>query len=315
MGARRWRWGGDSVESLQPFKVVIRQERAHLGDGDFIELEQAFRLGQSLTDQHGVEAFEIGQDDELLQRGVVTEIALGVGVGVAPLPGGLAKEGHVQQVSLVGIDETGLGLGDGRRNECFLDGIGMDAVVDLGQGALEVPAKLEAGVFFFFEPLELLDEIELELDRDPGSEFKGDVLVGVGAAVAARSGDQPDGGGRINPSFGGQDEAIESRLFFNPIEFDGIKTGVVELLPDAEEFDGVAVAEPVGDEVVRPFGVFVAGDVGKAEVVLPVFGKHGDGCALDRDAGAFGLTHDCGIGLEFVPNPSNSTGLIVANSP
>jgi len=38
-------------------------------------------------------AFEIGQDDELLDWGAVAEVALGVGMGVAPLRGGLAKEG------------------------------------------------------------------------------------------------------------------------------------------------------------------------------------------------------------------------------
>ena len=112
-------------------------------------------------------------------------------------------------------------------NSDGIDGIRvMDAAGDPGQGALEVPAELEAVVFFFFEPLEFLDEVKFELDGYLGGEFKGDVLVGIGAAVATRSGDQPDGGRRIDPALGGQDEAIQSRRFFNPIEFDGIKTGV-----------------------------------------------------------------------------------------
>ena len=54
----------------------------------------------------------------------------------------------------------------------------MDAVVDLGEGALEIPAELEAVVFLVFEPLEFLDEVEFELNRDPGSEFESNVLVG-----------------------------------------------------------------------------------------------------------------------------------------
>lgn len=66
------------LSSLQAFDVVVGEERAHLGDGDFIELEQAFRLGQALTDEHGVEAFEIGEDNELLQWRVVAEVALGI---------------------------------------------------------------------------------------------------------------------------------------------------------------------------------------------------------------------------------------------
>jgi hypothetical protein len=36
---------------------------------------------------------------------MVADVALGVGVGVAPLLRGLAKEGDVQQVGFVGIDE------------------------------------------------------------------------------------------------------------------------------------------------------------------------------------------------------------------
>ena len=38
--------------------------------------------------------------------------------------------------------------------------------------------------------------------------------------------------------------------------------GVVDLLPEAEEFEGVAVAQPVADEVVTGCGILVAGDVG-----------------------------------------------------
>ena len=49
------------------------------------------------------------------------------------------------------------------------------------------------------------------------------------------------------------DETVEAGLLFNPIEF-----------------DGVAVSEPVGDQVVRALRVFVAGDVGQADVILVV---------------------------------------------
>jgi hypothetical protein len=33
--------------------------------------------------------------------------------------------------------------------------------------------------------LELLDQVELELDRDPGGKLEGNVAVGKGAAVAS----------------------------------------------------------------------------------------------------------------------------------
>ena len=79
------------------------------------------------------------------------------------------------------------------------------------------------------------------------------------------------------------DKAIEAGLHSNPVAFDGIRTGVVDLLPKPEEFEGVAVAQPVGDQIVRALRVFVAGDVGQADGILVVdagevdfAGKHFD---------------------------------------
>jgi hypothetical protein len=63
---------------------------------------------------------------------------------------------------------------------------------------------------------------------------------------------------------------VQPSHFSNPIEFDGIKTGIVDLLPQAEEFEGVAVSEPVGDQVVAGVRVFVAGNIGQADIILIV---------------------------------------------
>ena len=62
------------------------------------------------------------------------------------------------------------------RDEGVLDGVGVDAGVDLGEGALKVPIELQAVVFVVLEALEFLDEVELELDRDPGGEFESNVI-------------------------------------------------------------------------------------------------------------------------------------------
>ncbi len=151
---------------------------------------------------------------------MVAEVALGVRIGIAPLLRGLPEKGDIQEVGLIGVNEVGLGRGDGRRHQGLLDGISMDAVVDLGEGALEAPAELEMVVFIVLETLELFDELEFELDGHPGGEFKSDVLVRVGAAVTSGGGDQPDGSGRLDPAFRGEDKTVQSRLLFNPIEFD-----------------------------------------------------------------------------------------------
>ena len=59
----------------------------------------------------------------------------------------------------------------------------------------------------------------------------GDVLMGVGAAVAAGTGAESDGAGLLNPLLGGENEAVQSGLDSNSVEFDGIKTGVVRCSP------------------------------------------------------------------------------------
>lgn len=159
-------------------------------------------MGQALTDEHGIEACEIGEDDELLQWGVVAEVALGIGMSIAPLLRRLAEEGDVEQVGFVGIDEGALSLGDGGRQERLLDRVGVDAVVDLGEGALEIPPELEAVVFVVLEPLEFLDEVKFEFRAEPRAELERDVLVGVGAAVASGARDQSLCPSQVDPLFG-----------------------------------------------------------------------------------------------------------------
>jgi hypothetical protein len=66
-----------------------------------------------------------------------------------------------------------------------LDCVGVDAVVELGQGAIQVPCERQAIAFILLEALELLDEVELELDGYPGGKLKGNVLVRVRTAVTS----------------------------------------------------------------------------------------------------------------------------------
>jgi hypothetical protein len=73
-----------------------------LADGDVIELDQALRRRNPLAEEDGIEAFQIGQHDELFQGRMITHIAFGGGMSVAPLLRGLAEEGDVEEVGLVG---------------------------------------------------------------------------------------------------------------------------------------------------------------------------------------------------------------------
>lgn len=63
-------------------------------------------------------------------------------MGIPPLLGRHAEQRHVQDISLVGIDQGNLTGGQFRRNQIFLDGICVNTVIDLGKVALDVPAKL-----------------------------------------------------------------------------------------------------------------------------------------------------------------------------
>lgn len=263
----------------------------HLADGNFVEAFESFPLWQLHVNEFGVHALDIGQHQQLFDGGVFAHVAFKGGVGVAPLFGCLAEEGDIEQVRLGGIGDGGLGGRNRSRNQVRSDGVGVDAVVELGKGAVQVPGQRQAAVFILLEALEFLDQVELEFDRYPGGEFKGDVLVGVSAAVASGVGNQPDGLCFLDPLFRGESEAVQPGLHFKPVEFDGIKTRVVELLPDAEKFHGVSVSDPVAHKIVGTVGVLDPGDVRKADEVLFLLGQNGDSGPLYLDGRFAVLSH------------------------
>jgi hypothetical protein len=49
---------------FEALRAAGGEEGPHLGDGDAVEGGEAFGLWQSLADEDGVEAFEVGEDDE-----------------------------------------------------------------------------------------------------------------------------------------------------------------------------------------------------------------------------------------------------------
>ncbi len=140
-----------------------------------------------------------------------------------------------------------------RRDKVFLDGISVDAVVDLYQIAFDIPAKLL--VFSLFEPLELHDEVDFEFGADPHAELKCDIFVGIGAAVSPRSCFDPDGIGFFNPLLHTDLVAIQTSLAFNCGEFAIIKIRIVNSLPDAKELDSISVTQPIRDEEIAVFGL------------------------------------------------------------
>jgi hypothetical protein len=68
------------------------------------------------------------------------------------------------------------------------------------------------------------------------------------ATVASIAEPKSDGSCFLDPLLRREEEAVQPRLHSNPIEFDGIKTGIVQSFPDAEEFNDAPTSKPVADE-------------------------------------------------------------------
>jgi len=115
-----------------------------------------------------------------------------------------------------------------------------------------------------------------------------------GAAVAPSFRLKSDGTGCFDPFARGEGEAVEAGLIFKGLEFETFKIRVVDLFPDADEFEGVAVTHPTVDQHVIPKFL---GHVGEGDVVSAVLRDDGDGCSLNLYTGAFGFTHGAGAGL------------------
>ena len=142
-----------------------------------------------------------------------------------PLGCCLAKERHVKNIGLVGVDESRLGFAQRWRNEVRLNCVRVDAVVDLGEIAADVPADgLTLGLL---EPLELFDEVKLEFDRDPRGELQGDVQMGVGASVAPGLGLDASGARALNPLLGGEVKLLRPACFLIPSNSTGLKLGLL----------------------------------------------------------------------------------------
>ena len=79
----------------------------------------------------------------------------------------VSPKGRREHACFVGVDDGGLRGGHCGGDQVCLDGVGVDAVVDLGEGPLEVPAQLQAVVLRVLETLKFLDEVELEFRAEP----------------------------------------------------------------------------------------------------------------------------------------------------
>lgn len=85
---------------------------------------------------------QVGQAHKLRNVGVVTDVTLKIWIGIAPLFCRHPEQCHIQHIGFVGIDQGNLTGGQLRRDQILLDGVRMNAIIDLGKVALDVPTKL-----------------------------------------------------------------------------------------------------------------------------------------------------------------------------
>src|SRR3569832_1310835 len=111
----------------------------HLPDGDGVEVGEAFALGQGHVNEFGGHGFDVGEDEQLLDAGVFAHVAFELGVGIAPLFGGLAEQRHVEQIGLGGVGDGGLGQSHNGGNEVGLKNNKKEAKEEQRQRADEVP--------------------------------------------------------------------------------------------------------------------------------------------------------------------------------
>jgi hypothetical protein len=109
------------------------------------------------------------------------------------------------------------------------------------------------------------------------------------AAIATGAGDQALGPRALRPRFDGQEETVPASFISNSLEFEGIKTRVVNLLPDAKEEHCVLVFQPLFDEGAA--ALEIPHHVGERNIVAVLLGDDCDGRALNCNSGRFGFAH------------------------
>lgn len=118
-------------------------------------------------------------------------------MGIAPFKCRHAEEGDVQYVCLAGIYAACLLRRHFRRNEILLDGIRVDMVVYFREFSLGRPSQ--QSLFLLFQPLELLDKIQLELHGNPAGKLERDVALRIRPASGTVFRQDADTPGQFHP--------------------------------------------------------------------------------------------------------------------
>src|ERR1019366_3119596 len=77
---------------------IRRGQNLHLTNGNLVQPFQPFALRQSHVNKFGVHALHVGENKQLLDAGVIADVAFQLGIGVTPLPRGMTEKCNIEQI-------------------------------------------------------------------------------------------------------------------------------------------------------------------------------------------------------------------------
>lgn len=150
--------------------------------------------------------------------------------------------------------------------------------------ALDMPFEVAPVIFLALEPLKFLDKKHLKTGAEPITEIQRDVRVRPGpAAVPPRFGDEANGTHLGHPCFWIEQVAILEVLDFKPIQMDGVKTGVVYLLPSLQKFERRGIFHPCHNQDIGPARLRAPGDIREGDEISLADGLDGHGQPFDEE--------------------------------
>jgi hypothetical protein len=129
-----------------------------------------------------------------------------------------------------------------------------------------MPLQASPPEFFFQQLLEFFEEKNLERRVEPGAKFQGNVFMGEGSAIAARTTHDAYSPGFFDVPLGCGDAAVLLVFDFKVGKITNFKIRVVQRLPGLEELQRRGQLKPVDDEVARILGILLFGDVRQGNI-------------------------------------------------
>ena len=97
-------------------------------------------MGFALFNQNCVVALHIGKNQKLLYRRLIPHITFLTWMRIPPLLGSLTEQSDIQQVSLICVGKSDLVRGQCWGNQILLDGISVNAIIELRYFTVQIPA-------------------------------------------------------------------------------------------------------------------------------------------------------------------------------